>query len=70
MRKQFFWAIKHHAGALRWVFRFRTRRGRDNFLNATPAGDRDEGVPGTHPEVRRIKRRLAAGEAVTFPVEI
>lgn len=27
-------------------------------------------IPATDPEVRRIQRRLAAGEQITFPVEI
>ncbi len=27
-------------------------------------------VPGSHPEVRRIKRRISQGEAVVFPVDV
>jgi len=71
MRKQWFWA-KHFqpqevAGTLEFINRFRTREERNHWVRCDMHRER---ARGTHPEVRRIKRRIAAGETITFPVSI
>lgn len=66
MRKQYFWVIREID--VKWLTRFRSEADRRYWLEDFHLTAR--AIPGTHPEVRRIKRRLAAGEQITFPVEI
>ncbi len=79
MRKQYFWAIqKNHDEGTCLIMRFRTEGERDSWVDnfafaPVIVGIKDverHPVAGTDPEVRRIKRRIAAGEAIQFPVEI
>ncbi len=68
MRKQYFWALQEIEVDKSLIHRFRTQGERELFvlqdLTTFCA------IGGDDPEVRRIKRRLAAGEQITFPVEI
>jgi len=73
MRKQWFWGLHNKDGlenicGPRFIHRFRTDRDRAEWLNGMHRQRKD--LLGCDPEVRRIKRRIAAGEVVTFPVEI
>ena len=70
MRKQYFWLIYENATG-RYVRRFRSK---DDQLEYAAAIQGDclvcQTVAGTHPEVRRIKHCIKAGEPVAFPVQI
>lgn len=59
MKKRYFWAYDGDQ-----LFRFRSRIEREKW------GHDKTFVSATHPEVRRIQRRMAAGEQITFPVEV
>ncbi len=70
MIKRYFYAMRGEVrkdGPHEILYRFRIREDRETWvsdaLNRYP-------VPGSHPEVRRIKRQIEAGEAVTFPVDV
>lgn len=68
MEKRFFWAIDLHSPAT--LHRFPSRRQRTEWIGGNPY--RGE-VGNMHPaffQVRRIQRRMAQGEQITFPVEI
>jgi hypothetical protein len=68
MKKRYFWGQQENL-----IYRFRTEDERNQWY-------RDERVnwqnplchllPASHPEVRRLNRRMAAGETLTFPVTI
>ena len=68
MQKRFFWAAQDIGIFQCLIHRFRTEKERDDFVS------QDRGTFGslkaTDPEVRRIQRRIAAGEDVQFPVEV
>lgn len=70
MRKQYFWALQlaselpHQTIS---VMHFRNTEERSNWLGL---GTWRFAVSGSHPEVRRLKARLARGETLSFPVLI
>lgn len=68
MKKRYFWAIDLNLPAT--LHRFPTRATRTGFIQENPY----RGVVGIyHPAfwlVRRINRKIAAGEQVEFPVKL
>ena len=71
MVKRHFWAITVNQDNTTWLWRFRNRGERTTwFLNRNPDDYKIHFTTGTDPEVRRIQRRIAAGEKITFPVAI
>jgi hypothetical protein len=73
MKKRFFWAVMI-SPTRATIFRFRTEKERTQWLRLVDKNDHPnttkEELDSRHPEVRRLNRRLAAGEVITFPVEI
>jgi len=72
MKKRFFWArqeVSHGPGELWSVFlhRFRTMEDRQLWMDKIMWA---QVIGGEDPEVRRIQRRIAQGEQISFPVEI
>ena len=72
MKKRYFWAKRtdrspHLQTETVFIHRFRSIGERAAWLTD---GDWVDALPATDPEVRRIQRRIAAGEEVTFPVEV
>jgi hypothetical protein len=76
MEKRFFWAAQKAQDKI-LVIRFRSEAERMGWIqNGTDMVG--WGIPpiyrivlnATDPEVRRIQRRMAQGEQITFPVEI
>lgn len=66
MKKRYFWgAIFSERGTT--LYRFRTMDERNKWESFHLEG---EVLQATDPEVRRIQRRIAAGEEVSFPVEV
>ena len=81
MRKCYFYAIQGEitpTGPKQTLARFRTEAERDEWVkngcvecrcNMTTHLSR-YAIPGSHPEVRRIKRMIEQGEAISFPVDV
>jgi len=72
MRKRYFWAkrtVSNGPGesCSTFLLRFRTMEARQVWMDKT---DWAEVIGGEDPEVRRIQRRMAQGEQITFPMEI
>lgn len=66
MRKHYFWA-KETKGEKTTIFQFRSYGEANTFVSVSRARAI---VLSIDPEVRRINRRIAAGEQLTFPIEI
>jgi hypothetical protein len=66
MEKRYFWVLWEN-GDGRHLMRYRNQRDQFAAIVNTWGG---KAIPATHPEVRRIQRRIAAGEVVEFPVKI
>ena len=70
MRKRYFWAFQE-INEVKYLWRFRSVDDRRKwFASRQPTNYPIEYPNGSHPEVRRINRRIAAGESITFPVEL
>ena len=68
MQKRYFWGLEAVRGRdTRYVHRFRTGEERKQWSLGNLYHSH---LSATDPEVRRIQRRLAAGEEVIFPVEV
>ena len=69
MEKRFFWALQIITVpvAKQSIYRFRTEKKRDEWVRQS---HHRRHLGATDPEVRRIQRRIAAGEEVAFPVEV
>ena len=72
MQKRYFWAQRTERSSYLqtetvFIHRFRSAGERAAWLTD---GEWVDPLPATDPEVRRIQRRITAGEEVTFPVEV
>lgn len=76
MRKRFFWArcLMRNNGSpdIELIHRFRHMDEARTWVETMEVTEKDfaELIPATHPEVRRIQRRMAQGEELNFPMEI
>ena len=68
MEKRYFWAIELKTPVT--MHRFPSRRERDEFVKGSPFRDKVDNRHSAFYQVRRIQRRIAAGEQVGFPVEV
>ncbi len=72
MKKRYFWALWRSEDGL-FVSSFRSNQDRQDFLAGclkTPGIKVSYGIVASHPEVRRLQRRLAQGEQIMFPHKI
>lgn len=70
MRKCYFWAMTQ-IGEHKKFYRFRSAAERLEWSRSRVGLQAPiTFITGTHPEVRRIKRRISQGEQITFPVEV
>ena len=68
MKKRYFWAFKtDHGAKSTFLHRFRTMGDRQAWMDKNSWA---EVIGGDHPEVRRILRRMVAGDQIVFPVEV
>ncbi len=73
MKKRYFWALGFdRTGGKTLLVRLRNKQERQFWLESHQGlwPHTWLSIHAAHPEVRRIQRRMAAGEQITFPVEI
>lgn len=66
MKKHYFYGMETKGDKIT-ISRFRDLGTANAFVSVSRTR---EVIPSTHPELRRINRRIAAGEQITWPVEI
>lgn len=72
MKKHYFWALWRSPDGL-FLVRFRSDKERQEWMKDMKKTNPKHiwyPIIAAHPEVRRIQRRMAQGEEITFPVEV